>query len=215
MATTALPIPRRRNSSAKACWIRYPIAPCVSAPSTSSGAGGTARPASSLRSRLSPTCGPFPWVSTTPQPPVTNPATCAAVSRSAACWPSTSRRPFRTREFPPMATTAIAPPPLAGTGRAPAFIGAHVPWTLRALLPGSEILRLLLGQGVDPDAFGAEFEGRHLLVDLGRDRVDIRRQRPAAAGQVLEGQRLIGKAQDRKSTRLNSSHLVISYAVFC
>src|SRR5688500_20042365 len=27
--------------------------------------------------------------------------------------------------------------------------------------------------------------------------------------------RLIGAAKDRKSTRLNSSHLVISYAVFC
>src|SRR5256885_12731614 len=26
---------------------------------------------------------------------------------------------------------------------------------------------------------------------------------------------LLGKEQDRKSTRLNSSHLVISYAVFC
>src|SRR2546426_9350072 len=29
----------------------------------------------------------------------------------------------------------------------------------------------------------------------------------------LEGRRL--KSEDRKSTRLNSSHLVISYAVFC
>src|SRR5256885_5329700 len=27
--------------------------------------------------------------------------------------------------------------------------------------------------------------------------------------------RLLGRARDRKSTRLNSSHLVISYAVFC
>src|SRR6266446_128815 len=29
------------------------------------------------------------------------------------------------------------------------------------------------------------------------------------------GNRLIGAPRDRKSTRLNSSHLVISYAVFC
>src|SRR5256885_16714611 len=28
-------------------------------------------------------------------------------------------------------------------------------------------------------------------------------------------QRILGKGTDRKSTRLNSSHLVISYAVFC
>src|SRR5205807_6963318 len=33
-------------------------------------------------------------------------------------------------------------------------------------------------------------------------------------GEVLR-QFLDGDAQDRKSTRLNSSHLVISYAVFC
>src|SRR5256885_6706951 len=30
-----------------------------------------------------------------------------------------------------------------------------------------------------------------------------------------ETQTLLERAQDRKSTRLNSSHLVISYAVFC
>src|SRR5205807_9479475 len=45
------------------------------------------------------------------------------------------------------------------------------------------------------------------------------------AGQGLEGARGLGRqnafatrsrlVQDRKSTRLNSSHLVISYAVFC
>src|SRR5436190_7409312 len=31
----------------------------------------------------------------------------------------------------------------------------------------------------------------------------------------LERERLVGSARDRKSTRLNSSHTVISYAVFC
>src|SRR5256885_8940735 len=30
-----------------------------------------------------------------------------------------------------------------------------------------------------------------------------------------EVERLVAAAEDRKSTRLNSSHLVISYAVFC
>src|SRR5260221_3099858 len=44
-----------------------------------------------------------------------------------------------------------------------------------------------------------------------------RRAEPAVAGRVdPAGQRAAGRAeQDRKSTRLNSSHTVISYAVFC
>src|SRR5256885_5957163 len=34
-------------------------------------------------------------------------------------------------------------------------------------------------------------------------------------GPVVIGERAVEPAADRKSTRLNSSHLVISYAVFC
>src|SRR5256885_2718518 len=33
--------------------------------------------------------------------------------------------------------------------------------------------------------------------------------------EIGDGQRLPARTVDRKSTRLNSSHLVISYAVFC
>src|SRR2546426_8063747 len=36
-----------------------------------------------------------------------------------------------------------------------------------------------------------------------------------AIGLGLDLHHLIGRQTDRKSTRLNSSHLVISYAVFC
>src|SRR5207244_8048999 len=32
---------------------------------------------------------------------------------------------------------------------------------------------------------------------------------------IAAGQWLLGKTRDRKSTRLNSSHQIISYAVFC
>src|SRR5256885_10482015 len=46
------------------------------------------------------------------------------------------------------------------------------------------------------------FQNRNCLGQEGR------------AGGVLRGSRG-GDEQDRKSTRLNSSHLVISYAVFC
>src|SRR5256885_11859830 len=38
---------------------------------------------------------------------------------------------------------------------------------------------------------------------------------PSAGDDCSGGEREINRAEDRKSTRLNSSHLVISYAVFC
>src|SRR2546426_6373654 len=41
------------------------------------------------------------------------------------------------------------------------------------------------------------------------------RQSNVLAGGDLPGRGAHGAARDRKSTRLNSSHLVISYAVFC
>src|SRR5256885_12275320 len=66
--------------------------------------------------------------------------------------------------------------------------------------------------------------------DLGRDRLDVGRVREIRVGHdrrrigidqhdaiALGLERLAGLSAriDRKSTRLNSSHLVISYAVFC
>src|SRR2546426_7742184 len=38
---------------------------------------------------------------------------------------------------------------------------------------------------------------------------------PHAVEQIRWAARKVGRQEDRKSTRLNSSHLVISYAVFC
>src|SRR5256885_6914405 len=40
-------------------------------------------------------------------------------------------------------------------------------------------------------------------------------RRPARLRRGRHGHRVRRKSRDRKSTRLNSSHLVISYAVFC
>src|SRR2546428_3697265 len=58
--------------------------------------------------------------------------------------------------------------------------------------------------------------GRAELVDEARVGVerDHRAVRPDAVAQPL-GQRSAARAEDRKSTRLNSSHDQISYAVFC
>src|SRR5690625_2918783 len=50
--------------------------------------------------------------------------------------------------------------------------------------------------------------GQHRLADTGDDRGDLQRLEHHLAAEPL-------LAQDRKSTRLNSSHVAISYAVFC
>src|SRR5688572_32431180 len=47
------------------------------------------------------------------------------------------------------------------------------------------------------------------------DRLGGRRRADLRVGRVHDAQRAGGHAQDRKSTRLNSSHSQISYAVFC
>src|SRR5256885_2960043 len=55
------------------------------------------------------------------------------------------------------------------------------------------------------------------LVDFARDRFDQRlHERASRAGPVTHFvDDFLPMLRDRKSTRLNSSHLVISYAVFC
>src|SRR5256885_3387578 len=54
---------------------------------------------------------------------------------------------------------------------------------------------------------------------LQRQRLRLRRTQPIRQqqrrGRRRRRHRRIGRVRDRKSTRLNSSHLVISYAVFC
>src|SRR5207247_10815354 len=56
---------------------------------------------------------------------------------------------------------------------------------------------------------------RRALGDVVRDRLLPRRGDLQVAGQDLPRDRVISVALDRKSTRLNSSHEWISYAVFC
>src|SRR5256885_4442607 len=67
------------------------------------------------------------------------------------------------------------------------------PYTTLFRSPG---MRVGVEVGVAPPPVG------HVRVELGR-------------GEVGVAEHLLNGAQDRKSTRLNSSHLVISYAVFC
>src|SRR3989454_5700003 len=59
-------------------------------------------------------------------------------------------------------------------------------------------------------------ERREGAIDACREHAAIPERRPArdATGRTQGGRPQV-PTQDRKSTRLNSSHLVISYAVFC
>src|SRR5205807_4692372 len=72
--------------------------------------------------------------------------------------------------------------------------GPQVFWGLVVVGQHGLELDLLLLAGVDEQDLGADVVGEQL--------------------DHLVGERL-GGGEDRKSTRLNSSHLVISYAVFC
>src|SRR5256885_3940725 len=53
------------------------------------------------------------------------------------------------------------------------------------------------------------------LFRSGRTRCGRGAERPAEPRPPARGRRPAGLSADRKSTRLNSSHLVILYAVFC
>src|SRR5256885_4941893 len=48
-----------------------------------------------------------------------------------------------------------------------------------------------------------------------QDFIKAAKARPGTYGIAQAGNGTVGHLADRKSTRLNSSHLVISYAVFC
>src|SRR2546426_4344299 len=57
----------------------------------------------------------------------------------------------------------------------------------------------------------------HADIDpvVGEDAVDVQADELQAAGETGVDHDCSHRIGDRKSTRLNSSHLVISYAVFC
>src|SRR3989454_8030553 len=88
----------------------------------------------------------------------------------------------------------------------------------------------IFGEGLEDepvDAAPSRHEACHLALEVGErllarqraERLDPHAERPDRAHHAglpaarRPGQ--LGRRLDRKSTRLNSSHLVISYAVFC
>src|SRR5258708_29583018 len=68
----------------------------------------------------------------------------------------------------------------------------------------------------DEDDAGDDLAAGGARVDVGAER-GHRRDRPVDAVPEVEVLAVLleGREQDRKSTRLNSSHQIISYAVFC
>src|SRR5256885_11128743 len=74
------------------------------------------------------------------------------------------------------------------------------------LFPYTTLFRSIGARGV-PGLVAEVLVGPEPFAGAGTD--DRLHRIPAALGDLLHG------GADRKSTRLNSSHLVISYAVFC
>src|SRR5207244_12610452 len=91
---------------------------------------------------------------------------------------------------------------------------------LYTLFPYTTLFRSL----ADVHSLGEFFAWAHMHRECCSLRLiweDVPRSHPEANGQVHEEAEEIGAAlslavpRDRKSTRLNSSHQIISYAVFC
>src|SRR2546426_4184276 len=95
--------------------------------------------------------------------------------------------------------------------------------TLRDVLEDEGDRVSAVGNGADALRVFADELPELTFLDIWMDRMDgletlaeIKRARPEAVVVIISGHGTIETAvKDRKSTRLNSSHLVISYAVFC
>src|SRR5690625_6884178 len=84
-------------------------------------------------------------------------------------------------------------------------------------MPGGEVMRTTYDQVYDVAIIGGGSAGLSAALILARARRSVvvidggtPRNAPASAAHGL-----LGQEGDRKSTRLNSSHVAISYAVFC
>src|SRR5256885_5685140 len=85
------------------------------------------------------------------------------------------------------------------------------------LFPYPPLSRSLGGIGVDRhEARGGRCEQTVREGEWHRPEIELQPRRgPGDHGDAPRHSEQPGDEQDRKSTRLNSSHLVISYAVFC
>src|SRR5690348_17696897 len=90
--------------------------------------------------------------------------------------------------------------------------------TVRALAEGEQLVTLRKGGIREPERhFSLEYDRFFLYPTFDHQRPDLVREshQPELSRALEEGVWTDGEPQDRKSTRLNSSHPSISYAVFC
>src|SRR5262249_13106476 len=99
--------PARGSSLANASSSRNPSDPCVWATQKSSVCGGTCPAARSAWIRRLPTCGPFPWTTTSSYPRASTGSRRRTASRARSSWSRVvPESPGRRRALPPNATTA-------------------------------------------------------------------------------------------------------------
>src|SRR2546422_8540097 len=79
------------------------------------------------------------------------------------------------------------------------------------LFPYTTLFRSVEDRGVDAGVVGGIDLVDHLALDVGVEDLDLEAELLGIAADALV---VLGQG-DRKSTRLNSSHGYISYAVFC
>src|SRR5256885_11107854 len=93
-----------------------------------------------------------------------------------------------------------------------ARVGDHRPQVHAELAAEQRVLdRLFVVHGFAPAGSTQGHGGHRQKIDAGQDPIVLRDE----GGTDVLRLRVEAPAVDRKSTRLNSSHLVISYAVFC
>src|SRR5690625_7327963 len=135
---------------------------------------------------------------------------------AAPCHPLGFRPPLppsapRSRRSPPpmpwshdTGSRPLAVPPRASTGSMQAALAKQAATATGTVSPGGHRLQL------PKPALGGVAVGQALPAHVNRV---IDAQPAAQAAIAVQG--LAAALQDRKSTRLNSSHVAISYAVFC